>query len=96
MVLGTHPEDIKAAVRKKGVTLTSLAVKNGLDPSACRAALKRPYGRAEKAISSLLGIPLHRLWPDRYDASGRRKTRHERESNTTFVKLRSRQKAGVA
>lgn len=96
MAFGTHPEDIKAAVRKKGVTLTSLALKNGLDPSACRAALKRPYGRAEKAISSLLGVPLHRLWPDRYDATGQRKTRHEREPNTTFAKPRSRQKAGAA
>ena len=69
---GWHPADIRAAIVKRGKTLTGLALENGLDSSACRAALIRPLPNAEKAISRLLGVPLHELWPDRWDEEGRR------------------------
>lgn len=39
---GWHPEDIKAAIRKRGVSLTALAVSHGLRPSACRESLIYP------------------------------------------------------
>jgi Ner family transcriptional regulator len=75
---GWHPADIRAAVVKRGKTLTGLALENDLDESACRAALIRPLPKAEKAISRLLDVPLHVLWPDRWDEEGRR-YRHVRE-----------------
>jgi Ner family transcriptional regulator len=75
-----HPADIRAAISKRGMTLSRLAVDNGLEESACRAALIRPLPSAEKAISRFLGIPLHELWPSRWDAEGRR-YRHVREEN---------------
>lgn len=76
-----HPELIKAQVRMRGMTLTRLATRNGLDASACRVALLRPLPKAEQAISAYLGVPLHVLWPDRYDAEGRR-FRHVREQSS--------------
>lgn len=69
---GWHPADIRAAVTKRKQTLTGLALENGLDGSACRAALIRPVLNAEIVISRFLGVPLHVLWPDRWDAEGRR------------------------
>lgn len=77
---GWHPADIRAAVTKAGKSLRGLALENDLDESACRAALIRPLPKAEKAISRLLGVPLHELWPDRWDDEGRR-FRHVREGN---------------
>ena len=38
----THPEDVKAAVRKTGITLAELARRNGLSDSTTRKALYRP------------------------------------------------------
>lgn len=69
---GWHPADIRAEVTKRGKTLTGLALENGLHSSACRAALIRSLPNAELAISRLLDVPLHELWPDRWDAEGRR------------------------
>ena len=75
-----HAEDIKAAIRKRGVTVSRLGRMNGLHESACRAALIRSQPRAEKVISEFLGVSLHELWPTRYDANGeRRGPRHERD-----------------
>ncbi|GAB4182022.1 MAG: hypothetical protein OHK0024_21220 [Thalassobaculales bacterium] len=68
-----HPEQIKAAVRMRGVTLTALAVSRGLPPSACREALVRPRPAGERAIAAFLGVPLHELWPGRWHADGRRR-----------------------
>lgn len=75
---GWHPAQIRAAVSMAGKTLRGLALENDLDESACRAALIRPLPKAEKAISLLLGVPLHELWPSRWDEEGRR-FRHVRE-----------------
>ncbi|WP_148213403.1 helix-turn-helix domain-containing protein [Rhodospirillum centenum] len=35
---GWHKEDIKAAIRKRGTTVTDLALSNGLGSSTCRVA----------------------------------------------------------
>lgn len=83
---GWHREDIKAAVRKRGTTMTKLATDHGLSDSACRIALIRPAPSGESVIASFLGVPLQVLWPDRYDPYGRRlatrnvrdKDKHER------------------
>lgn len=65
-----HPAMIKAEVEMRGMTLTRLALANGLDASACRVALRRPYLRAEQVISSFIGVPAHELWPERYHGDG--------------------------
>lgn len=68
-----HREDIKAAVRKKGKTLKSIALAGGLSESACRKALDIPSPRAEKLIADVINKPLHEIWPARYDRRGGRK-----------------------
>jgi len=77
---GWHPAEIRAAIAMRGKTLSGLAVEAGLDDSACRAALIRPLPKAEMAISRFLEVPLHELWPARWDAEGRR-FRHVRAEN---------------
>lgn len=72
---GMHPEDIKAAVRKAGLTLTDLALRHGLPENACRNALRRPNFAGEQAILALLGLSPSRVWPGRYFADGTSKIR---------------------
>lgn len=70
---GMHPEDIKAEVRKTGLTLTDLSVKNGLSESAVRMAILFRHSPAgERAIYEHLGLHPHEIWPNRYDKDGNR------------------------
>jgi Ner family transcriptional regulator len=64
---GWHPEDVKAAIRKTGVSLTELALRNGLDESYIRQTLQRPLPRGEQIIAAHLGLEPKIIWPDRYD-----------------------------
>lgn len=70
-----HSEDIKAAIRKKGETLYSLARKNGLSKHAISVSLITPLPAAHRAVAAFLGVPVHELWPDWYDESGKRITK---------------------
>lgn len=69
---GWHPEDIKAAVRKTGVSLDGLSRLNGLPDHACRHALYEPSQRGEDAIAERIGVPARLIWPARFDSEGRR------------------------
>lgn len=69
---GWHPEDIKAAIRKRGQTLTGLAKAHGLPPANVRNATRSPVRSGEVVIARFLDVPLHELWPDRWDALGNR------------------------
>lgn len=60
-----HPEQIKAAMRMKGVTPTALADELGVANSSVSQVIS---GRAESArikarISKIVGIPVATLWP---------------------------------
>jgi Ner family transcriptional regulator len=66
-----HSEDIKAAIRKTGVTLTALSVAAGFSPSAVRTCLLIPIPRVQAAIARHLGKRPQDIWPSRYDAAGR-------------------------
>lgn len=61
-----HPELIKATVRMRGESLSSLARKNGLQQDACRDALRTHRPEAEAVIAKYIQVPVHELWPDRY------------------------------
>lgn len=77
-----HKEEIKAAVRMRGTTLSKLSTDHGQHESLCRVALKRPSPTGEKIISAFLNVPLHELWPTRYESDGRRiGTRHVRDGD---------------
>jgi Ner family transcriptional regulator len=70
--MSMHKEDIKAAIRKKGETLSSLARKNEKPESTLRNALQKPVKCAELIIASFLEKNPHELWPDRWDENGQR------------------------
>ncbi len=69
---GWHPADIVAAVRKKGSSLVAISGDLGLTRSAASRALLIPHPRVNKAIADLVGAPLHEIWPQWFDADGRR------------------------
>lgn len=74
---GWRPEDIKAAIRKTGTTLSKLSLQAGLGESTVRQALLFPScPSGEKAIIKCLGLPPHELWPRRYDKNGNRIVGH--------------------
>lgn len=66
--------EIKAELGRRGVTLTAIGHRYGLSPSAVRMTLSRKPAitSADQAIADVLGVPLHVLWPDRYDDRGHR------------------------
>ena len=66
MSQGWHFEDIKAAIRKSGTTLSALSLQHGYSVGVMRRALKHPHRQAERIIADHLGVPVQELWPDRY------------------------------
>ena len=67
-----HPEDVKAAIRKRGKSMADLAREHHLPSANVRNALRRPVRSGEIVIAAFLGIPLCELWPDRWDVNGKR------------------------
>jgi Ner family transcriptional regulator len=71
-----HEADILAAVRKSHFRfLPAIAARYGVSDAALRASFRRPQRSAERALSKALGIPLHVMWPDRWDENGLRLVR---------------------
>lgn len=65
-----HPEDIKAAIRKTGTTMSAISRAAGLSDGAAKRALDIPWPRAEAIIAARLGLRPQDIWPSRYDAAG--------------------------
>lgn len=63
---------IKAAIARKGFTLTGLAIEHGLSSQAVRNALDVPSKSGEIAIAKCLDKPVHELFPDRWTSEGKR------------------------
>lgn len=71
---GWHPEDIKAALRKRHGKLVDLAIAWGLNRGAVSNAIARPESSAvEQRIADALGVTPHTLWPDRWTQCGVRR-----------------------
>ncbi len=66
--------EIKAEIARRGQTLTGLGEMYGIPGSSIRVTLMRkaPITTADQVISDFLKVPLHELWPDRYDDKGHR------------------------
>lgn len=67
-----HPEDVKAAVRKKVGSLAALARLHNISDSVVRAALIRPQPTGNKVIAQCLEVSVHELWPQWYNEDGTR------------------------
>lgn len=61
-----HRADIVAALRKKGWSLRELSRQNGLSAGTLKAALDRPYRKAESIIAAAIDLAPEEIWPQRY------------------------------
>lgn len=68
-----HPEDVKAAIRKKGTAIRDVATAAGVHPSALSHCLHYPVPAGNKAIADFLDRPLHEIWPKWFDEDGQLK-----------------------
>ena len=85
---GWHAADIVAAVRKKGSSLVAISSELGLTRSAASRALLLPHTRVNVAIAAVIGVRPHVIWPQWFDADGRRiraRSPRSRLSSTTRV-----------
>ncbi len=87
---GWHREDVKAAIRKRGISLEQLSEANGLDKRACSLALLRPHFAAELVIAEFLGVSPRQIWPHRYDSDGTYKHPKSRTYHTSRRRVRQR------
>lgn len=77
----THPEDIKCAIYKCGVTLEDLSRLSCVKSVNIRKALRYPRFTGEQVIAQFLNIHPMELWPDRYDENGNPKHPHASANN---------------
>ena len=90
---GWHKEDVKAELRKRYGTLKAFAQSYGMDESITRAALHRPYPKAEALIARALGTTPQAIWPERYTPAvlanhkhwRRHDVFHEAQFNTNVI-----------
>ncbi|HQU16667.1 MAG TPA: helix-turn-helix domain-containing protein [Gammaproteobacteria bacterium] len=95
---GWHPEDIKAALRKRFGTLRAASEAWGLHHTAITNTLKRPMNsmRVERHIADALGVPLHELWPGRWTVAGAPKPRLPGRQSSETANCNKRQKRAAA
>lgn len=98
-ITGWHKEDIKAAIRKRGMNMVTLAIQYGVQPSLVRNCLGRPLISGERVIADFLGVPLHELWPERWTRTGERvrpRYAHLYTANGKIPKAKKTNSAGTA
>ncbi|WP_028294259.1 helix-turn-helix domain-containing protein [Oceanobacter kriegii] len=61
-----HKEDIKAAIRKRSVTMADLARANGYNPRTFSNVFNLKYPKVESIIAEFLGTTPDVIWPSRY------------------------------
>lgn len=67
-----HPEDIKAAIRKTGITLEELGEKTNVPGNTVRKSLYVPCPKGNRVVAKYLGQTVHDLWPEWFDENGNR------------------------
>ena len=80
---------INAEVRRRGMTLTGIALDAGLSESAARQGIIGYNRRGAQAIADALDIPFRVLFPDSY-------TRGRHSEGNTTLNVRSRGSAKAA
>jgi Ner family transcriptional regulator len=63
---------VKNLLELAGYRLSDIDRLHRLPRGSAGESLRQPHLAAERAIAKALGEPAERLWPSRYDASGRR------------------------
>lgn len=57
---------IKAELHRRGMTLTALGERTGINPGTVRKVGTRPHYKAQEVIAAFIGRKPEDLWPDRY------------------------------
>lgn len=91
-----HAEEIKAAVRMRGTTLSQLSLDSGLPEWACRTALIRVHHDGQEAIARFLRMSPRDLWPGRYHDDGRPRTPRRRKQSSPTGEVNASQKDAAA
>lgn len=65
-----HAEQVKAAVRMKGKTLSQLSREAGLKPDTMRNVFRCHIPRYEALIAKYLEVEPAHIWPSRYQQGG--------------------------
>lgn len=76
-----HRADIKAALEKRGFSITRLAELHGIRPTTLAHTFDRPYPINERRIADVIGVPAHEIWPSRYNPDGSPRQRGVRRSS---------------
>ena len=63
-------EDIKAAIRKTGITMNELSRQHHYCVAAVRMVLRRPWPAIEAIVAAHLDRTPQSIWPSRYDSDG--------------------------
>ena len=61
-----HAEDIKAAVRKRGLTMSQLSRNAGLASDSLRKTLCIHWPKGERIIGNFIDVEPAKIWPSRY------------------------------
>ena len=65
-----HPQDIIAAVRKRGSSLQRLGRERGFGLGVLNRATTKRFPRAHQIIAEFIGVPRQEIWPQFYDETG--------------------------
>lgn len=89
---GWHKSDIKAALEKRGLSLSDLDRAGQLPEGTCSATLRKPHALGELTIAEALGRSPRELWPSRYNPGGARKRPQPTENYSPAPMAGHRQK----
>lgn len=67
---GWHQQDILAAIRKRGATVSSLNREHGFRPGVLRSAFYKRWPKGQRIIADYIGEPVEALWPHWYGPGG--------------------------
>ncbi|WP_201594855.1 helix-turn-helix domain-containing protein [Psychrobacter fulvigenes] len=84
-----HPEDIKTAIRKTGVTMAELCQAVGVPKSSASKALAEPFTQGEIAIAQYLEVPVQLLFPTRWTVDKKRVRPRYADKYTTVAEMLS-------
>lgn len=67
-----HPEDIRAAIRKRFGSMAALGRHFGVSKTAVPNTINQPgySAKMERRLAEILGHQAHEIWPSRYHRDG--------------------------
>lgn len=84
-----HPWDIKAALGKKGYSMTRVGVENGYHKVSPFDALRKSWPAMERIIADIIGVEPWVIWPSRYDEFHQPLRKRQRSSSRNIRHPRS-------